>query len=76
VERSLVDSENPSRSEDKDVELGARASKQIICVCDCFLSYSTILVITYTCVLHSFPFDYSLLASFFTCRLSLSKSRR
>ena len=41
----LVDSENPSRGEGGDVELGARTSKEIICVYDYFLSCSTILAL-------------------------------
>ena len=55
MEISLVDTENLSRGEDGGIELGARISKQIICVCDCFLSCSSLLAIAYTCVLHSFP---------------------
>jgi len=45
-----LDSGNPSRGEGGDVELGAQISKQISCVCDCFISYSYSILIACTCV--------------------------
>jgi len=54
VERFLVDSGNPSRGEGGDIMLGARTSKQIICICNCFLSYFTLLAIAYTHAFLSF----------------------
>jgi len=35
-----VDSRNPALGEGEDVERITRTSKQISCVCDCFLSHS------------------------------------
>ena len=49
VKNSFVDSENLSRGEGGNIELGARTSKQISRVCDCFLpcSYSISICCTF-----------------------------